>query len=79
MAAPSNVIQRLLAEIQKKRLISFGGGSTLGATGGAIFIERGGGTGPHPPGQQNGHFQTPVYKKVSDGAVQIYMEERDQL
>ena len=50
-------------------MTSFGGGSALGATGGAILVERGGGTGPHPPGQQNGHFQTPVYKKVSDRDV----------
>ena len=60
-------------------MTSFGGGPALGATGGAILVERGGGAGSHPPGQQNGHFQTPVHKKVSDRAVRPGMEERDQL
>jgi len=31
-------------------------GSTLGATRGAVFNQRGGGTGPCPPGQPDRHF-----------------------
>ncbi len=37
---------------------------TLGATGGVVFTERGGGTGPHPPGQQDGSVQAAVPAEV---------------
>lgn len=37
---------------------------TLGATGGVVFTERGGGTGPHPPGWQDSSVQTAVPAEV---------------